>query len=130
MGKLLDTKMDDSFKRSFWIGAIMGFIVIGVAMVGPLQPFKPGYDKRLFDSDAKANLHNMFLACKGYWAETGSENNCTPAIASGLAYGYIQSADVNVSANGAGADFSGTAQNINSDKTFSIDSNGTITEVD
>ena len=51
-------------------------------------------------------------------------------IAQGTAYGYIQSADVNISANGAETKFSATAKNINSPNVFRIDSNGTITEMD
>jgi len=98
-------------------------IMVGIIII----PKFGGQHTSSYDPDAKANLHNVFLGCKAYWADNGSKNNCTPAIASQLEYGYIQSADVNLSASGAETDFSGKAKHVDSTKTFRIDSNGTIT---
>ena len=126
-----DTSPQPNKKRKVsWITIVfvtVGVIAIGAAILIPQFTCCRGFN---YDSDAKANLHNIFLACKAYWADNGSESNCTPTIASGPKYGYIQSADVNISGSGTETDFSATARNNNSEKSFRIDSNGTITEVD
>jgi len=119
-----------SFKQGIWITFIAGVIIVCMVTVIVPRIFHTPYYSRNYDSDAKSNLHNVFLACKAYWADNGSGNNCTPEIFSQAEYGYIQSADVNVSGSGAETAFSATAGNLNSKKTFSIDFNGTITEVD
>jgi len=130
MGISSNRKLSNAFKWGFGIGTVVGIIVIGVVIITPqICCIGPTRVER-YDSDTKANLHNVFLACKAYWADNGPANNCTPAIVSQPEYGYIQSADLNISANGAETDFSATAQNVNSKHTFSIDSEGTITEVD
>jgi len=128
MEKSPGTNIHPSYKRGFRIGIIVGAIVIVVVVLS--AQFNKPYQSRNPDSDAKANLRNIFLACKAYWADNGSGNNCPPEIVSQAEYGYIQSADVNISGSGAEMDFSATAGNLNSKKTFSIDFNGTITEVD
>jgi len=128
-----DRNINKSYKRGFWIGTIAGIIVIGVAMnFSEIYNFvnKSKIQTRYYDSRTKANLHNIFLACHAYWDEKGSENNCTAVIASQREYGYIQSANVNISGSGTETEFSGIAQHIGSTKTFSIDSNGHITERD
>ena len=106
----------------------VGVVAIGAAIIIP--QFQSYGKHPPYDMDTKYNLHNIFLACHAYWDEKGSENNCTPAIASQQDFGYIQSVDVTISASGAETDFSATAQNTNSTNTFSIDSNGTITKVE
>lgn len=110
-------------KVGFWVAFLLGAALVFI-QVNQRQEFTKN---RAYDSDARANVHNIFLACNAYWADNDPENNCTPAIASGPEYGYIQSPDVNVIANGTKTDFSATAQHIKSMKTFRIDSNGTIT---
>lgn len=39
--------------------------------------------------EAKANLHNIFLACKAHWYDNGSGDNCTVKLISHVDYGYI-----------------------------------------
>ena len=114
-------------RKISWITIV--FVTVGVVALGAalIIPQFNTYCCRSHDSDSKADLHNIFLACKAYWADNGSESICSPEIASGPAYGYIQSADVTISARGTETDFSGTAQSINSTKTFQVDFNGTIT---
>ena len=106
-------------------------LLIVIAIIGILAaiaiPQFNAYKTRAYDSDAKANLHNIFLACKAYWADNGSAANCTAVIAASAAYGYIQSADASVNASNAETNFGAAASNTNSTNTFALDFNGTIT---
>ena len=107
-------------------------LLIVIAIIGILAaiaiPQFNAYKARAYDSDAKANLHNLFLSCKAYWADNGSANACTSTLASGTLYGYIQSVDTVLSGIAGGeTNFAASAQNTNSTVVFSIDVNGTIT---
>ncbi len=107
-------------------------LLIVIAIIGILAaiaiPAFTQYKVRSYDADAKSNLHNVFLACKAYWADNGSVASCDSSIAQATTYGFLQSADVSITApSNLEAAFSATAQNTNSTNTFSIDFNGTIT---
>jgi len=93
-------------------------------------PTFSSYKKRAPDSDTKSNLHNMYLACKAYWMDNGSDKTCTPEIAKQPSYAYLQSVNVSVSGGGTQAAFSATGHNPKGTKSFTINSIGTITEVD
>ena len=60
---------------------------------------------RSYNSQIKSNLHNIFLACKVYWADKGSTHSCNADIAKGNEYGYIQSPDVVIHGSGPENDF-------------------------
>jgi hypothetical protein len=86
------------------------------------------HGRRAYDSDAKANLHNIYLACKAYWADSGSSNACNVDIFTLTTYGYIQSADVVVSEGGGHEqNFSIMAKSKHSKKAFEINTLGEIT---
>jgi len=105
-------------------------LIIIISVFGTLVSCGPSENQiRIWNSDAKSNLYNVFLACKAFWANEGFKKKCTPAIAGQPDYGYIQSADVTISGGGSETDFSATAKNVNSDKTFQIDFNGDVSEV-
>ena len=111
-------------------------LLIVIAIIGILAaiaiPQFAQYKKRAYYSDVEANLHNLYLACKAYWADEGSGNACTVDIASGTDYGFNQSANVTVSP-GAGTEdtFDSTAQHSDAtDKTFTLDPSGNITSAD
>jgi Tfp pilus assembly protein PilE len=87
------------------------------------------YKSRAYDSDSKANLHNVYLACKAYWADSGSQATCNSAQYTLTTYGYIQSASVSIVATGVETSFAGTAQNTNSTNSFGLNSLGTITRL-
>ncbi len=63
-------------------------LLIVIAIIGILPaiaiPQFNAYKARAYDSDAKANLHNLFLTCKAYWATNGSAQVCTSTVAQGL----------------------------------------------
>ena len=108
-------------------------LLIVIAIIGILAaiavPQFAQYKARAYDSDSKANLHNIYIACKAYWGDSGSSADCTSTYFTATTYGYIQSAAVSISASGTDWAFSAEAQNTNSTNSYSIDGAGTITQL-
>tara|TARA_B100000686_G_scaffold352842_1_gene456206 strand:- start:5251 stop:5637 length:387 start_codon:yes stop_codon:yes gene_type:complete len=109
-------------------------LLIVIAIVGVLAsiaiPQFTIYKERAYDSQAKASLHNLYLACKAYWADNGGEKGCSLANATSADYGFIQESDVKVSVTTTTeSDFSSQAKHKMSKKSFSIDSQGKITKL-
>jgi len=107
-------------------------LLIVIAIIGILAaiaiPQFNQYKARAYDSDVKSNMHNIYLACKAYWADSGSGVSCTTTIATLTTYGYIQSQDVQwTTATGVETAWAGTAYNTNNTtKTFAVNSLGAI----
>ncbi len=107
-------------------------LLIVIAIIGILAaiaiPQFNQYKARAYDSDVKSNMHNIYLACKAYWADSGSGVSCTSTIALSSTYGYIQSQDVIwTAAAGGETAWAGTAYNTNNTtKTFTVNSLGAI----
>ena len=101
-----------------------------IAIIGVLSaiaiPVFAQYKERAYDSDVKSHLHNIFLACKSYWADEGSNSNCDVTIASGTNYGYTQTTQISISASGQEITFTSTASHADSSSLYTINSLGQI----
>ena len=103
--------------------------IISILAATALPQFYP-FKTRAYDADAKANLHNVFLSCKGYWTFTSSNNPCVLNIASSSEYGFVQSAAVEVtlgSGNNDESNFFASSSHLWSSNVYVIDYRGVIT---
>jgi type IV pilus assembly protein PilA len=113
-------------KKGFTLIELLTVIgIIGVLATIAIPVFAQ-YKERAYDSDIKSHLHNIYLACKGYWNDEGSASNCTVPVTSATAYGYTQTTKITIVASGGEITFAGTASHADSTNTFSIDSVGSI----
>ena len=106
---------------------ILGTLIVLVIASG--DAVTAGHNgRRAYDSDTKANLHNIYLACKAYWADSGSSKGCNDDVFTLTTYGYIQSSGV-LLGDGGGHElnFSIMAKSKNSENAYKINSLGTIT---
>ena len=108
-------------------------LLIVIAIIGILAaiaiPQFNSYKERAYDTDSKANLHNIYLACKAYWADNAGSDACSVAIAKGADYGFNASTNVTIAiSNGTETGFSATGKHSSSTKTFAMDANGNITK--
>ena len=100
--------------------------VLAATVIPQFYPFKT----RAYDTDAKANLHNIFHSCKGYWALTNGINPCALSTVSNNEYGFVQSSAVEITiGNGTNteSDFVASASHIWSSNVYAIDYRGAIT---
>jgi type IV pilus assembly protein PilA len=87
------------------------------------------YKQRAYDTDSKANLHNIFLACKAYWADYEENHECTVLISKN-GYGFNESTNVTITPYDLGTEtgFAAMAKHSSSSNIFSMDANGNITK--
>ena len=105
-------------------------LLIVIAIIGILAaiaiPQFNQYKARAYDTASKADLHNIYLACKAYWSDTGSDQSCSETEAGGANYGFAPSPGVTVSASGNETGWSATAKHASSETTFSMNASGNI----
>ena len=93
-------------------------LLVVIAIIGILAaiaiPQFSAYKDRAYNSDSQASLHNLFLACKAYWADNGATANCTSAGVTNATYGYTDSAAVAITDGGTLTETGYTATAINS----------------
>ncbi len=105
-------------------------LLIVIAIIGILAaiaiPQFNQYKARAYDTASKADLHNIYLACKAYWSDNGSDASCTQTEAGGANYGFAPSTGVTPNASGAETAWSATATHSSSTTTFTMDASGNI----
>ena len=105
-------------------------LLIVIAIIGILAaiaiPQFNQYKARAYDTASKADLHNIYLACKAYWSDTGSDQSCSETEAGGANYGFAPSPGVTVSASGNETGWSATALHSSSTTTFTMNASGNI----
>ena len=108
------------------IELLIVIVIIGVLASIAIPQFNQ-YKARSYNADSKANLHNVYIACKAFWLDEGSQRACTGSMVATTTYGFIQSSNVTISGAGNETAFSSTAIHSSSTRTFTIDANGNIT---
>ncbi len=119
-------KLQDGFTL---IELLIAMTITSVLVAVALPQFSP-YKARAYDTAAQSNLRSVFQACKGYWTFNSSDNPCLLTTVSHNEYGFIPSADVEVTiesnANNTENDFYATASHSSSSNIFEIDYRGVI----
>ena len=101
-------------QKGFTLIGLLIVIAIGVILAAIAIPQFSAYKRRAYDSDAKANLHNLFLACKAYWGDETGTSTCSLAEMTASTYGFNQSTNIviaitNVTETGYASNASHTA---------------------
>jgi len=125
LSKISQAKNEKGFTL---IELLIVIAIIGILAIIAIPQFSQ-YKLRMYNSDAKANVHNIYLACKAYWADNAGSDACSVAIAKQSSYGYIQSENVEVtvtSGTDTETDFEATASHSGSSTTYTVDESGTI----
>jgi prepilin-type N-terminal cleavage/methylation domain-containing protein len=125
LSKITRAKNEKGFA---WIELLVVITII-VILAGIAMPQFNQYKMIRHNSEAKANLNNLYLACKAYWADNAGSDACSVAIAKQTSYGYIQSENVEVtvtSGTDTETDFEATASHSGSSTTYTVDESSTI----
>jgi len=123
---LLELNRAKNEKGFTLIELLIVIAIIGILAAIAIPQFNQ-YKARAHDVASKSDLHNIYLACKAYWADNGSEKSCSETEAKGAAYGFSPSEGVIPSASGAESSWSASASHPSGTGTFSMDANGKIT---
>ena len=120
-------------KKFFTTSRVVGYsfvvAVITLLVAIAIPQFKSGCGCRAHSSYTKADLHNVYLGCKAYWYDNGTDSVCTHEIAQLTTYGYIKSPDVELVAFGNESDFLALAYNKKVPEVLKVDALGSISRV-
>lgn len=106
-------------------------LLIVIAIIGILAaiaiPNFAAYKRQSYDTAAKANLKELYTACKAFWGDTFSASPCSAAVVAGTSYGYTPTTDMVVAiTTGTELGFDANASHIASPNVFEIDPAGNI----
>jgi hypothetical protein len=122
-------KTKNKSKKSWFISGFVIFVAGFLLWIVVAPQFEqPSCYNPAYNADSKANLHYVFLACKAYWADNGSDAICTHDIAQSTAYEYVKSPNVDLVAFGNDLVFVAYASHMYCLNIFEIDSMGFIQE--
>ena len=124
MKKILNWKNEEGFTL---IELLIVIAIIGILAAIAIPQFNQ-YKARAYDTASKADLHNIYLACKAYWSDSGSDQSCSSTSVQGANYGFAPSTGVTVSSNGNETAWQATAKHTSSSATFKMDMSGNITQ--
>ena len=101
--------------------------IIGILAAIAIPQFNQ-YKARAYDTASKADLHNLYLACKAFWSDNGSDQSCSAdeSGAAGANYGFTSSPGVVPTASGTETGWTATAKHDSSSTTFTMNASGNI----
>jgi len=103
-------------------------VIIGIILLKAIPSHNPNVKINAANSDARSNLHNLYLGCKVYWATQGNDKECTISIASQPDHGFVKSEHVSLEGHGTESTFTATAQHQDSTTRYTMEANGYIEE--
>ena len=137
------TKRHDFVELSRYLNNSKGFtlveLLISIAIIGILAavgiPQYTQYKIRAYDAASKSSLHNIYLVCKTFWIDHGSETSCEEDSLNALGEsedkycggGRCTDEGVEITGGGTEATWTVTAKHKSSPTTFTMTSNGNIT---
>jgi len=126
MLSVLDCKRNE--KGLTLIELLIAIAIIGILAAIAIPQFNQ-YKLRMYNNDTKANLHNIYLACRAYWADNLGSDSCIIDIVKNEPYGFNASKNVVVVIT-PGKDiknnFEAKAKHSSSNRTYTIDESDNI----
>ena len=121
--------------RVVFVSNIKGFtlieLLVVISVIGVLSavaiPQFSQYKNRAYNANTKSDLHHLYLACKAYWLDNASNDQCTVNKVAEETYGLVQTenVDLNVATN-TEDEFFATGIHSSTNTCYSINSTGHI----